>query len=139
MEGRIAATSAINFPSRKEGKRVPGMGIYYTDPQMASVGADYNSLNPEQTIIGRARMAHGPRHEIYNDKRGMIQVYVNKDTGSLLGAEIFGRGAEHMAQTLILAIEHEMTVGEILQMPVYHPSLEEVMKEALNKALFQLK
>ena len=139
IEGRIAATSAINFPTRKEGKRNPGMGIYFTDPQMASVGAVYSSLNPDQTIIGRARMAQGPRHEIYNDRRGMIQVYVDKNSGILLGAEIFGRGGEHMAQTLVLAIEHEMTVGEILQMPVYHPSLEEVMKDALNKAFFQLK
>jgi len=32
-----------------------------------------------------------------------------------------------------------MSVVEILQMPVYHPSLEEVMKTALNKALFKLK
>ncbi|MCD6581278.1 MAG: dihydrolipoyl dehydrogenase [Desulfuromusa sp.] len=139
IEGRIAATSAINFPARKEGKRTPGLGVYFTDPQMASVGADYSSLDPDQTIIGRARMGQGPRHEIYNDERGMIQVYVDKGSGLLLGAEIFGRGAEHMAQTLVLAIEHEMTVGEILQMPVYHPSLEEVMKDALNKALFQLK
>jgi len=139
IEGRIAATSAINFPARKEGKRTPGMGVYFTDPGMASVGAVYSSLNPEQTIIGRARMAQGPRHEIYNDRRGMIQVYVDKNSGILLGAEIFGRGGEHMAQTLVLAIEHKMTVGEILQMPVYHPSLEEVMKDALNKAFFQLK
>ena len=139
IEGRIAADSAIHFPARKEGKRSSGLGIYFTDPQMATVGVDYSSLNPEQTIIGRARMAQGPRHEIYNDHRGMIQVYVDKASGSLLGAEIFGRGAEHMAHTLVLAIEHEMTVGEILQMPVYHPSLEEVMKSALSKALFQLK
>ncbi len=139
IEGRIAAESAINYPSRKEGKRTPGIGIYFTDPQMASVGASYSSLDAEQIVIGRARMGQGPRHEIYNDNRGMIQVYVDKDNGSLLGAEIFGRGAEHMAQTLVLAIEHELTVGEILQMPVYHPSLEEVMKDALNKALFQLK
>jgi len=139
IEGRIAAESAINYPSRKEGKRTPGIGIYFTDPQMASVGASYSSLDAEQIVIGRARMGQGPRHEIYNDNRGMIQVYVDKNNGSLLGAEIFGRGAEHMAQTLVLAIEHELTVGEILQMPVYHPSLEEVMKDALNKALFQLK
>ena len=84
-------------------------------------------------------MAQGPRHEIYNDRRGMIQVYVDRDNGFLLGAEIFGRGAEHMAQSLVLAIEHTMTVAEILQMPVYHPSLEEVMKNALNNALFQLR
>ncbi len=139
LEGRIAGDSAINFPARKEGKRVAGLGIYFTDPQMATVGAAYSELNPEKTITGRARMAQGPRHEIYNDHRGMIQVYVDKESGSLLGADIFGRGAEHMAQTLVLAIQHQMTVNEILQMPVYHPSLEEVMKEALSKALFQLK
>ncbi len=139
IEGRIAGESAIHFPARKEGRRVTALGIYFTDPQMASVGATGNSLDVEQTIIGRARMAKGPRHEIYHDHRGLIQVYVDKNSGSLLGAEIFGRGAEHMAQTLVLAIEHKMTVGEILRMPVYHPSLEEVMKAALNKALFQLK
>lgn len=139
LEGRIAADSAICYPARNEGTRTTGMGIYYTDPQMASVGVDYRSLDPENLIIGRARMGNGPRHEIYHDKRGMIQVYVEKDTGILRGAEIFGRGGEHMAQTLVLAIEHGMTVAEILQMPVYHPSLEEVMKAALNHAQFQLK
>jgi dihydrolipoamide dehydrogenase len=139
LEGRIAANSAIHFPQRKEGKRTTSLGIYFTDPQMALVGADYSSLDAKQIVIGRARMGQGPRHEIYNDHRGMIQVYAAKGDGSLLGAEIFGRGAEHMAQTLALALEHEMTVDEILKMPVYHPSLEEVMKGALNNASFKLK
>lgn len=138
-EGRVAATSAISYPTRKEGKRTPGLGIYFTDPEMATVGSTYSSLDTEQIVVGRARMARGPRHEIYNDKRGMIQVYVDREGGSLLGAEIFGRGAEHMAHILVLAIEHKMTVADILRMPVYHPSLEEVMKEALNHALFQLR
>lgn len=139
IEGRIAADSALNYPKRKEGRRTPGLGIYFTDPQMAVVGAPYKTLDSEQLFIGRARMGRGPRHEIYNDPNGMIQVYIDKGDGTLLGAEIFGRGAEHMAQTLVLAIEHKMSVAEILQMPVYHPSLEEVMKDALNNALFQLK
>lgn len=139
IEGRIAANSAIAYPNRQEGTRTAGLGIYFTDPQMATVGSAYNELDAENIVIGHARMSSGPRHEIYNDHRGMIQVYAAKDTGTLLGAEIFGRGAEHMAHTLVLAIEHAMSIDEILQMPVYHPSLEEVMKTALNKALFKLK
>ncbi|GAB6145527.1 dihydrolipoyl dehydrogenase [Desulfocicer niacini] len=139
IEGRIAADSAIDFPLRKEGKRTPGMGIYFTDPQMACVGAVYSALDPGQTVMGQARMDSGPRHKIYNDHQGMMQVYVDKSSGILLGAEIFGRGAEHMAHTLVLAIEHGLTVEDILQMPVYHPSLEEVMKTALTNALFKLK
>ncbi len=139
IEGRIAADSAIAFPTRTEGKRTAALGIYFTDPQMATVGTSYSDLDSDKIVIGQARMSSGPRHEIYNDHRGMIQVYADKESRTLLGAEIFGRGAEHMAQTLVLAIEHGMTVDEILQMPVYHPSLEEVMKGALNKALFKLK
>lgn len=139
IEGRIAADSAIAYPTRTEATRTPGLAIYFTDPQMALVGAGYTDLDQDKIIIGQARMSSGPRHEIYNDHRGMIQVYADKENGTLLGAEIFGRGAEHMAQTLVLAIEHGMSVDEILQMPVYHPSLEEVMKGALNNALFKLK
>ncbi|SMD13369.1 dihydrolipoamide dehydrogenase [Desulfocicer vacuolatum DSM 3385] len=139
IEGRIAADSAVAFPAHKEGKRTPGIGIYFTDPQMACVGSVYSALDPEQIVMGQARMDSGPRHKIYNDLKGMMQVYVDKNSGILLGAEVFGRGAEHMAHTLVLAIEHGLTVGEILQMPVYHPTLEEVMKGALTMALFRLR
>jgi dihydrolipoamide dehydrogenase len=138
-EGRIAADSAIHFPSRTVGKRTPELGIYFTDPQMAIVGAPYHTLDGEKTIIGKARMDKGPRHKIYNDQNGMMQVYVDSESGVLLGAEIFGRGAEHMAHSLALAIEHEMTVAEIYQMPIYHPTLEEVMKVALGHALSRLR
>jgi dihydrolipoamide dehydrogenase len=139
LEGRIAAESAIHFPMRTEGKRLPALGVYFTDPQMASIGVPYDSENSEELEVGAARMSDGPRHRIYNDLQGRIQVYVNKRSGVLLGADIFGRGAEHMAHTLALALEHGLTITEILQMPVYHPSLEEVMKEALTKALKKLK
>ncbi len=138
-EGRIAADSAIHYPQRVEGTRTAELGIYFTDPQMAIVGVEYRALDPENIIIGRAAVGKGPRHEIYHDQRGMMHVYADKHTGVLLGAEIFGRGAEHMAHTLILAVEHRMTVKDMLRMPIYHPSLEEVMKAALNHALFQLK
>ena len=138
-EGRIAADSAISYPGRKEGTRTAGLGIYFTDPLMAIVGQEYRRLDPDSIVVGRASVGKGPRHEIYHDKRGIIQLYADKQSGVLLGAELFGRGAEHMAHTLVLAIEHRMTVKDILRMPIYHPSLEEVMKAALNQVLFQLK
>lgn len=139
IEGRIAADSAIAYPTRKEGVRTAGLGVFFTDPQMATVGASYADLDPEKIIIGQSRMGNGPRHEVYNDHRGMIQIYADKENGTLLGAEIFGRGAEHMAHTLVLAIEHGMSASEMLQMPVYHPTLEEVMKGALTKLMFKSK
>jgi len=83
-------------------------------------------------------VANGPRHKIYDVRDGQLSVFVEKESGRILGAEIFGKGAEHFAHYLSLAITHRMTVQNVLEAPFYHPCLEEVMKESLNKALFQL-
>lgn len=138
IEGRIAAESALAPTGAKSGKRAVPLGIYYTDPQMASVGASYAELNKDEIVIGTARMSGGPRHAIYNDTRGMLQIYAAKGDGRILGAEIFGRGAEHMAHTLALAIEYRADLAGMLEMPFYHPCLEEVMKDALLNAAKKL-
>lgn len=137
IEGRIAGESALAEAGAKQGKRAVPLGIYYTDPQMASVGMPYNRLQRDEIVIGSARMSGGSRHAIYNDSRGMMQIYAYLD-GRIAGAEIFGRGAEHMAHTLALAIEYQATVAGMLEMPFYHPCLEEVMKDALHSANMQL-
>jgi len=139
IEGRIAGDSALAPSGAKEGKRAVPLGIYYTDPQMANVGTPYNGLDKDEIVIGQVSMAEGSRHAIYNDDRGMLQIYAAKADGRILGAEIFGRGAEHMAHTLALAIEYKATVAGMLEMPFYHPCLEEVMKDALHHARKQLK
>jgi dihydrolipoamide dehydrogenase len=139
IEGRIAGDSALVPSGAKEGKRAVPLGIYYTDPQMATVGTPYNELNPEEIVIGKVAMSEGSRHAIYNDDRGMLQIYAAKTDGRILGAEIFGRGAEHMAHTLALAIEYRATLAGMLEMPFYHPCLEEVIKDALHHARKQLK
>lgn len=139
IEGRIAAESALTATGAKEGKRAVPLGIYYTDPQMASVGVPYTELNTDEIVIGTARMSGGPRHAIYHDARGMLQIYASKVDGRILGAEIFGRGAEHMAHTLALAIEYKADVAGMLEMPFYHPCLEEVMQDALINASKKLR
>jgi dihydrolipoamide dehydrogenase len=39
---------------------------------------------------------------------------------------------------LALAITHKMTADQFLEMPIYHPSAEEVLKKVLDEARFQL-
>ncbi|MDY0291894.1 MAG: dihydrolipoyl dehydrogenase [Desulfuromonadaceae bacterium] len=138
IEGRIAGESAVSTSGAQEGQRIVPLGIFYTDPQMATVGAAYAELNQDEIVIGKVSMGKGPRQAIYNDARGMLQIYANKADGRILGAEIFGRGAEHMGHTLALAIEYKATVDGMLQMPFYHPCLEEVIKDALYAAKKQL-
>jgi dihydrolipoamide dehydrogenase len=137
-EGRIAADSALSYPDKKYKKRRVPLGIYFSDPQMAVVGRQFHQLDKDKIIIGKAPFAKGPRHEIYNIHHGQFYLYVDKSTGKIEGAEIFGKGAEHFAHYLALAISQNLTVHQVLEAPFYHPCLEEVMKAALNKAMFQL-
>jgi dihydrolipoamide dehydrogenase len=45
---------------------------------------------------------------------------------------------EHLAHLLALAIDRELTVHELLRMPIYHPVLEEGLRTALRDAARQL-
>ncbi|MCD6535057.1 MAG: dihydrolipoyl dehydrogenase [Deltaproteobacteria bacterium] len=137
-EGRIAGDNALLFPESKPVKRLVPLGIYFSDPQIAMVGKKYSELDPSKIVIGRASVANGPRHKIYNVRDGQLSVFAKKESGMILGAEIFGKGAEHFAHYLSLAITHKMTLQNVLEAPFYHPCLEEVMKASLNQALFQL-
>ncbi|WP_081785789.1 hypothetical protein [Halomonas sp. BC04] len=71
---------------------------------------------------------------VWNKVEGRIQVYLEARTGVILGAELLGYQAEHLAHLLALAITHSMTAEQVLSMPVYHPSAEELLRDVLIDA-----
>ena len=137
-EGRIAGDSALSYPKRKIAHRKTALGIYFTDPQMAIVGCSFKELQDREIVIGDVPF-NSPRHEVWQKTKGRIQVYLDAHSGEILGAELLGHQAEHLAHLLALAITHKMTAEQFLEMPIYHPSAEEVLKKALDAARFQLR
>ncbi|WP_261842993.1 dihydrolipoyl dehydrogenase [Aliamphritea ceti] len=137
-EGRIAGNSALSYPNAEKAQRKTPLGIYFTDPQMAIVGKSFQQLRNTEIVIGDVPF-NSPRHEVWKKTQGRIQVYLDAYSGEILGAELLGYQAEHLAHLLALAITHRMTADQFLEMPIYHPSAEEVLKKALNNARFQLK
>jgi dihydrolipoamide dehydrogenase len=63
---------------------------------------------------------------------GRLHLYGARGTGHLLGAEMIGPRAEHLAHLLAWSIGSGLTVGEILAQPFYHPVLEEGLRTALR-------
>ena len=57
----------------------------------------------------------------------------------LLGAELVGPRAEHLAHLLAWAVQSRMTVQDALSMPFYHPVLEEGVRTALRDLLVNLR
>jgi dihydrolipoamide dehydrogenase len=98
------------------------------------VGTPFAGLDPDTTAIGQVQMAPVGRALIMAKNRGLIRVYADRASGRLLGAEMACAKGEHLGHLLAWCIQQQMTVGQALQMPYYHP----VMEEALQAALYDL-
>ena len=70
--------------------------------------------------------------------RGLLHVYADIATGRFLGAEMVGPSAEHIGHLLAWAVQQELTVARMLEMPFYHPVIEEGLRTALRDAAAKL-
>ncbi len=132
FEGRVAGRNAARYPRVEAERRYCQLAIAFTDPQLAVVGKARKELAPGAFCCGELEYKDQGRARIMNAGRGRLKVYGGKRTGLLLGAEIAGPRAEHAAHLLAWCIEKKMTVSEMLRLPVYHPVLEEGLREALE-------
>ncbi len=64
--------------------------------------------------------------------QGLLRVYGEYGTGLFLGAEMVGPRMEHIAHLLAWAYQQRMTVSQMLDMPYYHPVIEEGLRSALR-------
>ncbi len=132
-EGRIAGHNAATGENRAFRRKTP-LNIVFSDPNIVHTGARYDELDPDTTAIGQMAIAPVGRALIMGKNKGLIRVYADKASGRLLGSEMITVKGENLGHLLAWCIQKEMTVGEVLQMPFYHP----VMEEALQAALYDL-
>jgi len=132
-EGRIAGENAALFPNVKAGARRALLGIVFTDPQIAIVGPGFAALKSNALAAGEVSFADQGRSRVMLRNKGHLRVYGDPSTGRFLGAEMVGPDAEHIAHLLAWALQAQMTVAQMLQMPFYHPVVEEGLRTALRE------
>jgi dihydrolipoyl dehydrogenase len=137
-EGHIAAYNAVHSAQCFH-RRVP-ITIIFSDPNIAIVGQSYKSLiKNKDFIVGSVCFDHQGRSRIMSKNKGLLRIYAESKKGRLLGAEMIAPAGEYLAHLLAWAIQQNMTVFEILQMPFYHPTVEEGLKTALRELTKQVK
>ena len=129
-EGRIAGQNAVSDSVTAYRRKTP-LTITFCDPNIVQVGQSHESLDPDQTVIGQVEMAPVGRALIMAKNKGLIRVYADRTTGLVLGAEMICIKAENLGHLLAWSIQQGLTVGEMLQMPYYHPVIEEALQAAL--------
>lgn len=137
-EGRIAGDNAGRFPNVVRGLRRSDLGIVFTDPQIAMVGATFASLAGRHPAVGEVSFSNQGRSRVMLKNQGLLRVYADRHTGRFLGAEMVGPRAEHLGHLLAWAHQSELTVAQMLAMPFYHPVVEEGLRTALREACEQI-
>jgi len=129
-EGRIAGQNAVSDTVSAYRRKTP-LNITFCDPNIVQVGQPYAALDLDRSAIGEVQMAPVGRAIIMAKNKGVIRVYADKASGTMLGAEMVCIKAENLGHLLAWSIQQGLTVGELLQMPFYHPVIEEALQAAL--------
>lgn len=138
-EGTIAGGNAATFPEVRAEVRRMGLAIAFTDPQIAIVGRGFAALDQDDIEAGEVDYAGQGRARVMNQNAGKVRIYGTRRCGYLAGAEMFGPRVEHTAHLLAWAVQKRVTVEEALDMPFYHPVVEEGIRTALRDLQKNLK
>ncbi len=140
-EGKKVVYNCLNYPQVNSVKTLTPLGIVFSHPEMAIVGQSYKQLkdNGIDFVTGEASYERQGRAIVLGKNKGAIEVYIERKSHKLLGAELFTEATEHMAHLLSWIIGEELTLNDILEKPFYHPTLEEGLRTALKHARRQLK
>ena len=134
-QGRIAGENAARFPNIQPGLRRTPLAVVFTDPQVASVGLNLKQLDlhyKDRFAVGIVSFENQGRSRVMLRNQGLLKVYGELGSGLFLGAEMFGPAAEHIGHLLAWAAQQRMTISRMLDMPFYHPVIEEGLRTALR-------
>ena len=131
-EGNMAGANAATWPEVVVSPRRASLGVVFTHPQIGMVGLSWDEVQKRGHAIGEVDFGLQGRAQVDGRNKGWVRIYGDCRDGTLLGAEMLGPGVEHMAHLLAWAVQQRRTVHELLEMPFYHPVLEEGIRTALK-------
>jgi dihydrolipoamide dehydrogenase len=111
-------------------------GCTYCTPQIASVGLTEQAAKDKKLDI---RVGHFPfvgngKAIAMGEDQGLVKVIFDRKTGQLLGAHMVGAEVTELIQGYVIAMNLETTEEELMHTVFPHPTLSEMMKEAVLDA-----
>jgi dihydrolipoamide dehydrogenase len=108
----------------------------YCSPQIASVGLTEAAAKEKKIDI---RVGHFPfigngKAIALGEDQGFVKVIFDRKSGQLLGAHMIGAEVTELIQGYVIAMNLETTEEELMHTVFPHPTLSEMMKEAVLDA-----
>jgi dihydrolipoamide dehydrogenase len=129
----VEAIKGLN-PHPMDKSKIPG--CTYCSPQIASVGLTEQAAKEKKldVRIGRFPFMGNGKAIALGEDQGLVKVVFEKRTGQLLGAHMVGAEVTELIQGYVVAMNLETTEEELMHTVFPHPTLSEMMKEAVLDA-----
>src|SRR5215475_5908479 len=115
-------------------ERIPG--CTYSHPQVASVGLTEAKAKAagREVRVGRFPFVGNGKAIALGEDQGMVKVVFDAKSGELLGAHMVGAEVTELIQGYAIAMQAEVTEHELMDTIFPHPTLSEMMHEAVLDA-----
>lgn len=119
-------------PMKKE--QIPG--CTYCNPQVASVGLTEKKAKDAgyEVKVGRFPFTGNGKAIALGEDQGLVKTVFDAKTGQLLGAHMVGAEVTELIQGFVVAMGLETTEEELMHTVFPHPTLSEMMHEAVLDA-----
>lgn len=130
-EAEVAIDHILGKARAMSYKAIPG--VVYTNPEIAGVGKTEEELQASGTPyqVKKIPMAFSGRFVAENEMGNGLCKLILAEDGTLIGAHLLGNPASELIVIAGMAIEKGMKAEEIKSFVFPHPTVGEIIKEAL--------
>jgi dihydrolipoamide dehydrogenase len=130
--GEVVIHNLTGRPDRMRWNAIPG--VVYTSPEVAVVGLTEAEAAKQGIPVKTAKLPMGVSGRYlaeHDGERGQAKVILHAETRQLLGVHLLGGACSEMIWGAAALIEAEFRAQEIEDIVFPHPTVSEVMREAV--------
>ncbi|MGH9025045.1 MAG: FAD-dependent oxidoreductase [Acidimicrobiia bacterium] len=148
LSGKLPLSSVAAMQGRKIAEHIMGLhgrphrhlaydkaaSAVFTDPEIADVGlAEAEAFAEGRKIrVTKVPFSANAKALIKDDPRGFVKIISDPATGVVLGGSIVGRNAAELVSVLAVAVTNSLTVVDIVDSLLVHPTLSESLADAAS-------
>lgn len=131
-EGEVAVNTILGKKDMVRYNSIPA--VIYTSPEVATVGETEESAKAKG-IKARAvsiSMNFSGRYLAENEGgNGICKLIIDEDYRRIVGVHMIGSYASEIIMSAVIMVESEMRIDELKQLVFPHPTVSEIIREAL--------
>ncbi|MBQ8321977.1 MAG: dihydrolipoyl dehydrogenase [Clostridia bacterium] len=131
-EGEVCINNILGKKDRINYNSIPS--VIYTNPEVASVGETSESCKAKgiDAKIDTVTLKYSGRYVAENEHgNGVVKIITDKAHNNIIGVHIYGTYASEIIYGAAMMVETEMRVADVQKLVFPHPTVCEVIREAM--------